>query len=156
MSVAGPGAGERTPSVDGTHRRPDGATDAEIEAAGTVGEAMEYIERARGHLYDLHQLIGRADILFQEAADQLDDAGRSELAARIREEMVGVNVLHGRWTFQIVEEFDDGFWSTARALDSAVRDELTGGRRHVHEAEMKEANRTGGRRGHEATPQDRN
>src|SRR5699024_4719278 len=111
LSVAGPGPGDRTPSVDGTHRRPDGATDAEIEAAGTVGEAMEYIERARGHLYDLHQLIGRADILFQEAADQLDDAGRSELAARIREEMVGVNVLHGRWTFQIVEEFDDGFWS---------------------------------------------
>ncbi|MVZ91081.1 hypothetical protein GQF49_11465 [Microbacter sp. ANSKLAB05] len=154
--MAGPGEGDRTPSVDEAHRRPEGATDAEVEAAGTVGEAMEYIERARGHLYDLHQLIGRADILFQEAADQLAQAGRPELAERIRDEMVGVNVLHGRWTFQIVEEFDDGFWSTARALDSAVRDELTGGRRHVHEAEMKEANRTGGRPGHEATPQDRN
>ncbi|MBB1013174.1 hypothetical protein BXY47_1918 [Dietzia kunjamensis] len=154
--MAGPGDGDRTPSVDEAHRRPEGATDAEVEAAGTVGEAMEYIERARGHLYDLHQLIGRADILFQEAADQLAQAGRPELAERIRDEMVGVNVLHGRWTFQIVEEFDDGFWSTARALDSAVRDELTGGRRHVHEAEMKEANRTGGRPGHEATPQDRN
>jgi len=154
--VAGPGEGDRTPSVDEAHRRPEGATDAEVEAAGTVGEAMEYIERARGHLYDLHQLIGRADILFQEAADQLAQAGRPELAERIREEMVGVNVLHGRWTFQIVEEFDDGFWSTARTLDRAVRDALTGGRRPVHEAEMKEANRTGGRRGHEATPQDRN
>ncbi|USX45666.1 hypothetical protein [Dietzia kunjamensis] len=154
--MAGPGDGDRTPSVDEAHRRPEGATDAEVEAAGTVGEAMEYIERARGHLYDLHQLIGRADILFQEAADQLAQAGRPELAERIRDEMVGVNVLHGRWTFQIVEEFDDGFWSTARTLDRAVRDELTGGRRHVHEAEMKEANRTGGRRGHEATPQDHN
>lgn len=154
--MAGPGEGDRTPSVDEAHRRPEGATDAEVEAAGTVGEAMEYIERARGHLYDLHQLIGRADILFQEAADQLAQAGRPELAERIRDEMVGVNVLHGRWTFQIVEEFDDGFWSTARALDSAVRDKLTGGRRHVHEAEMKEANRTGGRPGHEATPRDRN
>ncbi|WP_407335214.1 hypothetical protein [Dietzia kunjamensis] len=154
--MAGPGEGDRTPSVDEAHRRPEGATDAEVEAAGTVGEAMEYIERARGHLYDLHQLIGRADILFQEAADQLAQSGRPELAERIRDEMVGVNVLHGRWTFQIVEEFDDGFWSTARTLDRAVRDELTGGRRHVHEAEMKEANRTGGRRGHEATPQDHN
>ena len=154
--MAGPGGGDRTPSVDETHRRPVSATDAEIEATGTVGEAMEYIERARGRLYDLHQLIGRADILFQEAADQLAQAGRSQLAERIRDEMVGVNVLHGRWTFQIVEEFDDGFWTTARALDRAVRDEITGGRRHVHEAEMKEGNRTGGRRGHEATPQDRN
>lgn len=143
---------ERTPSVDETHRRPEGATDVEVEAAGTVSEAVEYIERARGRLYDLHQLIGRADLLFQDAADQLDSAGHTELAQRIRTEMVGANVLHGRWTFQMVEEFDDGFWSTARALNRAVSDQLTGGRRHVHEAEMKEHSRTRGRRGHEATP----
>lgn len=146
-----PGQG-RTPSVDEVHRRPARATDAEVEAAGTVGEAVEYIERARGHLYDLHQLIGRADLLFQEAAEQLAEAGRTDLAERLRSEMVGLNVLEGRWTFQIVEEFDDGFWSTAREIDRAVRDELTGGRRHVHEAEMKQANRTAGRSGHEATP----
>ncbi|OAH54127.1 hypothetical protein AYJ66_16150 [Dietzia cinnamea] len=150
------GADNRTPSVDETHRRPEGATDAEVEAAGTVSEALEYIERARGRLYDLHQLIGRADILLQEAADKLDEIGRTELAERIRSEVVGVNVLHGRWTFQMVEEFDDGFWSTAREVDRAVREELTGGRRHVHEAEMKEANRTKGRPGHEATPGDQN
>lgn len=150
------GDDNRTPSVDETHRRPEGATDAEVEAAGTVSEAMEYIERARGRLYDLHQLIGRADILFQEAADQLDGAGRADLAERIRTELVGINILHGRWTFQMVEEFDDGFYSTARGIDRAVRDELTGGRRHVYEAEMKEASRSTGRRGHEATPEDSN
>ena len=140
------------PSVDDDHRRPVGASDAEIEAAGTVGEALEYVERARGRLYDLHQLIGRADLLLQEAADSLDEAGRAELAERIRPEVVGLNVLHGRWTFQMVEEFDDGYWATVREVEKAVRDELTGGRRHVHEAEMKEANRTTGRRGHAATP----
>ncbi|KAA0918532.1 hypothetical protein [Dietzia sp. ANT_WB102] len=161
MAVRGAGADggngeDRAPSVDEAHRRPEGATDAEVEAAGTVGEAMEFIERARGRLYDMHQLIGRADILFQEAADKLEDAGRSELAERIRREMVGINVLHGRWTFQMVEEFDDGFWSTARTLDRAVRSELTGGRRHVHEAEMKESSRTRGRCGHEAVPEDQN
>ena len=150
------GDDNRTPSVDETHRRPEGATDAEVEAAGTVSEAMEYIERARGRLYDLHQLIGRADILFQEAADQLDGAGRADLAERIRTELVGINILHGRWTFQMVEEFDDGFYSTARGIDRVVRDELTGGRRHVYEAEMKEASRSRGRRGHEATPEDSN
>lgn len=150
------GDDNRTPSVDETHRRPEGATDAEVEAAGTVSEAMEYIERARGRLYDLHQLIGRADILFQEAADQLDGAERADLAERIRTELVGINILHGRWTFQMVEEFDDGFYSTARGIDRAVRDELTGGRRHVYEAEMKEASRSRGCRGHEAIPEDSN
>ncbi|MBB1040763.1 MAG: hypothetical protein Q7T31_11310 [Dietzia sp.] len=147
-------SGDRTPSVDETHRRPPGATDAEVEAAGTATEALEYVERARGHLYDLHQLIGRADILYQQAADQLEAVGRTELAELIRTEMVGVNVLHGRWTFQMVEEFDDGFWTTAREVSKAVRDEVTDGRRHVYEAELKERNRSAGTTGHEATPRE--
>lgn len=130
-------AGDRAPSVDETHRRPEGATDDEIEANGLVSEAQEYIERARGRLYDLHQLIGRADLLYQQAADQLEEAGRTELAQRIRTEVVGRNVLQGRWTFQVVEEFDDGFWAATREVSKAVRDELTDGRRHVQEAEMK-------------------
>ena len=151
----GAAGGGRTPSVDETHRRPAGTSDAEIAAAGLVGEAQEYIERARGRLYDLHQLIGRADLLFREAADQLDEAGRTGLAERIRTEVVGLNVLPGRWTFQIVEEFDDGFWAATREVSAAVRDEVTGGRRHVREAEAKQAGRTKGRPGHEATPDDR-
>ena len=149
---AGSSGHGRTPSVDREHQRPARATDAEVEAAGTVSEALEYIERARGHLYDLHQLIGRADLLFQEAAEKLAGIGHPGLADRLTSEMVGLNVLEGRWTFQMVEEFDDGFWTTAREIDRVVRDELTGGRRHVHEAEMKQANRTTGRTGHEATP----
>lgn len=152
---AGAVPGTRTQSVDETHRRPEGATDAEVEAAGTVSEAQEYVERARGRLYDLHQLIGRADLLYQQAADQLEESGHPELAERVRSEMVGVNLLHGRWTFQMVEEFDDGFWTAARELGRAVRDDLMGGRRHVQEAELKESNRTSGRPGHEATPDDK-
>ena len=151
--ISGGTGRDTAPSVDDDHTRPPGASDAEIEAAGTFGEGLEYIERARGRLYDLHQLIGRADLLFQQAADSLDEIGRTELAERIRTEVVGLNVLRGRWTFQMVEEFDDGYWTTVREVDRAVRDELTGGRRHVHEAEMKEANRTAGRPGHEATPE---
>ncbi|MDX2358232.1 hypothetical protein [Dietzia sp. PP-33] len=140
--------------MDEAHRRPPGVTDAEVEAVGTVAEAQEYIERARGRLYDLHQLIGRADLLYQKAADQLRETGHADLAERIRTEVVGLNVLHGRWTFQMVEEFDDGFWTTTREVSHAVRDEVTGGRRHVQEAEVKERNRTKGRPGHEATPID--
>lgn len=155
-AVVGAGSDGRAPSVDDAHRRPPGVTDAEVEAAGTVSEAQEYVERARGRLYDLHQLIGRADILYQQAADQLDEVGRTDLAERIRSEMVGLNILHGRWTFQMVEEFDDGYWATAHELGRAVRDQITDGRRHVFEAELKERSRTRDRRGHEATPDDLN
>ena len=66
--------------------------------------------------------------------------------------MVGRNVLYGRWTFQVVEEFDDNYWSPLRDHERAVRDKLMAGQRHVFEAEMKERRRTDGRPGHEAAP----
>lgn len=53
-----------------------------------------------------------------------------------------MNVLPGRWTFQMVEEFEDGYYATARGLNQDVMDELAGGRRHVYEAEMKRERRT--------------
>ncbi|MDZ4264747.1 MAG: hypothetical protein U1D00_03425, partial [Mycobacterium sp.] len=58
----------------------------------------------------------------------------------------------GRWTFQVVEEFDDAYWSRFRDHERRVRDELLGGARHLHEARMKEQRRTHGRKGHEAGP----
>ncbi|WP_256841617.1 hypothetical protein [Ornithinimicrobium cryptoxanthini] len=140
--------------LDPEHSRPATATDAEIEAAGTVSEALEKIERARGHLYSFHQLIGAADLGFGEGADQLVASGHADLAGRLREELIGLNVVAGRWSFQLVEDFDDGYWTAARELDRAVRDAVTQGRRHVYEAEMKQRRRTHGRSGHEAGPQD--
>ncbi len=123
-----------------------------MEAAGSVSEALEYVERARGHLYSFHQLMGHADLVLGEACDKLRAAGHDAVADRLESDMVGRNVLHGRWTFQIVEEFDDNYWSLFREHERQVRDELQQGVRHVFEAEMKEKRRTKGRPGHEARP----
>ena len=57
-----------------------------------------------------------------------------------------------RWTFQIVEEYDDTYWSVFRVLEKETRDCLTQGRRHLHEAELKEARRTHGHPDHTACP----
>ncbi|KAA0020227.1 hypothetical protein [Antrihabitans cavernicola] len=134
------------------HIRPDGVDDATVAAVGKVSEALETVERARGHLYEFHQLLGHADLQLGDAVDQLRKAGHTEVADRLQEELVGRNVLEGRWTFQIVEEFDDGYWSTFRDLDQHTRDRLMAGKRHVFESEMKEERRTHGRRDHEAVP----
>lgn len=138
--------------MDPDHVRPDGVDDATVEAVGTVSEALEWVERARGRLYDLHQMIGHADFLLDEAADQLEAAGHAGQAARLREELIGRNVLDGRWTFQVVEEFDRLYYEAFRQVEGEVRDALTAGRRHVFEAELKERRRTHGRRGHEHRP----
>lgn len=140
---------------DDAHRRPAGTDDRTVEAAGKVSEAFEWIERARGRLYDFHQMIGRADFLVGDAADLLEGAGHAELARELREDVIGRNVLTGRWTFQIVEEFDETYYRPVAAMDQHVRDALMGGRRHVFEAELKERRRTHGRPGHEALPDDR-
>lgn len=139
-------------AVASGHRRPEGAGDADVAAAGRLTEALETVERARGHLYALHQLIGEADLKLDAALELLREGGHAELADRVQTDLLGRNVLTGRWTFQVVEEFDDGYYARFRAHERAVRDALTGGRRHVHEAEMKEARRTHGRSGHEARP----
>jgi hypothetical protein len=143
-----------TEPPDPGHTRPDGASDELVSATGTLSEALEYVERARGHLYEFHQLTGHADLLLDDVVDGLRAAGAGELADRVSEELIGLNVLPGRWTFQVVEEFDAGYYATFRGLEQDVRDETMAGRRHVLEAELKQRRRTAGRSGHEATPAD--
>ena len=137
---------------DTEHTRPEGATDAAVEAAGNMSEALEKVERARGHLYAFHQLIGEADLGLDEVLEGLRACGEDEVAERLESELLGRNVIPGRWTFQIVEEFDDTYWEVFRAHERAVREALVAGRRHVYESEMKERRRTHGRSGHEARP----
>ena len=137
---------------DPEHVRPEGAPDAAVDAAGKMSEALESLERARGHLYAFHQLIGKADLELDEVLELLEGCGETELAEGIRTDLLGRNVVPGRWTFQLVEEFDDGYWEVFRAHERAVREALVAGRRHVYESEMKERRRTHGRAGHESRP----
>lgn len=138
--------------LDAVHARPDGVPDAVVEAVGKLTEALERVERARGALYEFHQLVGGADALLDDVVAGLDGSGHHELADRIRHELIGLNVLPGRWTFQVVEEFDAGYYATFRELERAAREQAMAGRRHVFEAEMKQRRRTPGRAGHESTP----
>ncbi|HVF75655.1 MAG TPA: hypothetical protein VM938_11455 [Acidimicrobiales bacterium] len=73
----------------------------------------------------------------------------------MREEVIGRNVLDGRWTFQVVEEFDAVYFQAAADAERRVRDELLGGRRHGFEAELKQKRRTPRRPGHESLPPSR-
>ena len=124
--------------------------DLTVEALGKLSEALETVERARGHLYSMHQLTGTADFQLDEAVSLLMQAGHVEWAERVQKELIGRNVTPGHWTFQLVEEYDDGYWSELRALEREAREKLAGGRRHLYEAELKERRRTHGRSGHEA------
>ena len=137
---------------DAAHRRPDGVDDATVEAVGKVSEAVEWLERARGALYDFHQMLGHVDFQMSDAEGMLRTAGHTEIADLIDREVVGRNVLDGRWTFQIVEEFEDLYYDFVKSVERQVRDSLMDGKRHVFEAELKERRRTPGLSGHESRP----
>ena len=139
--------------VTGVRARPLGVDDATVEAVGAVSEALEWVERARGLLYEFHQLMGHADLLLGEACDKLREAGHTDIAGTVERQVVGRNVLYGRWTFQVVEEFDDNYWSVFRDCERHVRGELQHGVRHMFEAEMKERRRSHGKHGHESRPE---
>lgn len=136
------------------HRRPDGTSDETVAALGKLSEALEAVEEARGHLYTFHRRSGTADLMLGDAVAMLREAGHGELADEIDRVLVGRNVVSGRWTFQIVEDYDDGYYATFRSLEQLAREQLVGGKRHLYEAEMKEDRRTDGLPGHEATPED--
>jgi hypothetical protein len=131
--------------------RPD-LDDTTVEGLGKLSEALEAAEHARGLLYGFHRLTGTADLTLQEAVRLLRDAGHTELADDLDRDLVGRNVIADRWTFQIVEDYDANYWSTFRAFDERARTELADGNRHVHEARMKQRERTPGHLRHEAGP----
>jgi hypothetical protein len=135
----------------------DGAStdiDGVAPAVGRVTEALETIERARGHLYSFHQLTGRADLQLDEAVRRLREMGHADLAQHISCELIGRNVLPGRWSFQVVEEYDDGYYRCFKETERLVRTRLADGRRHVHEMGLKEQRRTVGNPAHTASPGD--
>ncbi|MBF4582188.1 hypothetical protein ITJ54_05840 [Curtobacterium sp. VKM Ac-2865] len=139
---------------DAAHQVPEGVSEETVEALGALSAALEVLEHARGYLYGFHRLTGKADLGFGDAVEQLRKAGHTELADRVDTELIGRNVIEGRWTFQIVEDYDDGYYALAKDLERTARDDLAGGRRHLLEAGMKEDRRTRAQRHHEATPAD--
>lgn len=121
--------------------------DATVEALGKVSEALEYVHRVRGAFYELHQLMGRADDLFGDAVQMLRNAGHEQAADLLALEVVGRNVLPGKWTFEVVEQFDDTYYLPVVDVERRIREELAGGTRHMYESNLKTRRRSGRRPG---------
>jgi hypothetical protein len=118
-------------------RRPDGTSDAVVEALGKLSEALEVVEEARGHLYAFHRRCGTADLTLGEAVDALRAAGLEELAGQLDEVLVGRDLFEDMWTFQIVEAYDENYWRVFREMEAHARAVAGVEDRHVYEAEMK-------------------
>ncbi|WP_350277905.1 hypothetical protein [Kribbella sp. HUAS MG21] len=129
-------------------KRPDDVDGPTVEAVGAFTLAMETVIRARGALYEFHQLTGKADNELIRAVGLLRDAGHGRVADELEREIVGRNVNDRRWTFQIVEDYEQTYYEPWVERHRRVRDELLDGRGHQREAEMKRRRSTPGEPGH--------
>ena len=118
--------------------RAAGVPEPSLEAAHQVEVAAEWVERAFGSLLDAHHETGHAQELLLEAADALAAAGHEALAREARA-VAALDAVHGRWTYQMVDEYRSHLLGPLRALDAGVRAEITGGARHCREARQKAA-----------------
>jgi hypothetical protein len=138
---AGSDARQRGSAMTATAAAVGDGEEMTVDAVGKATEALEYVERARGHLYAFHQLIGRADFLFEESSLLLAESGHREEADELWRNVVGRDVLEGRWTFEIVERFDDDYYQAARSEVVRLEERLVEGRRHAHEEVLRQRRR---------------
>jgi hypothetical protein len=57
-------------------------------------------------------------------------------------------------SFQVIEDYEDGYYRCFKDIEQPVRDRLVGGRRHAYEMTLKERRRTVGHPAHTASPTD--
>ncbi len=117
--------------------RPAGMDDATVEALGKVSEALEIVDHARGLLYAFHRHCGMADLTLQEGVRLMREAGHVEVADELEQVLVGRDIIKDRWSFQVIEDYDQSYWEVFRAMERRARRRLGGSEPHVYEAEMK-------------------
>jgi hypothetical protein len=112
-----------------TGKQPD-LTDAERAALHDLRLGLEHIHRGYGHLLAFHHQIGHAMDRFEDARDH------DEFANRLRDERLPAGVVDDRWTYELVEAFENGFLADTTAFEQAIRDALADGADHVTEREQ--------------------
>lgn len=112
-------------------------TAAEKEALHDCRLAVEHVHRAYGYLLGFHHRIGHAMDAFAAAEGTLREAGHDDLADELRDRHLPAGPVDDRWTYELVESFEDGFLAAVASFDERIREDLSGGRRHVAEAEQK-------------------
>ena len=126
----------------GERSRPEDLTETEREALHEVELGVERLHRAHGHLVAFHHNTGRAMDHLAHAEGLLRECSYSKLADELRDEHLPRGVVEGcdpdrapagRWSYAVLEDFQDSFFDSVVAFGERVTEQVAGGLRHAHE-----------------------
>jgi hypothetical protein len=113
-------------------------TETERTAIHRVELGLEWLHRAHGALVAFHHKTGHAMDHLAAAEELFRETGHDELADRLRDELLPRGVVPrddgpGRWTYELLEAFEEDLYADARTFEAAARGTVTDGRRHAAE-----------------------
>jgi hypothetical protein len=126
--------------MDETEQSADGdLTAGEREALHQVELGLEWLHRAHGHLVEFHHNTGHAMDHLADAESALRDCGYDDLADALAEQYLPRGVIdEDRWSYDVLECFQEGFLTDVSTFESTVRAEVADGRRHVAERQQEQ------------------
>lgn len=126
-------------AIDDSRGDPTALDETERQALHRVTLGMEWLRRAHGRLLSFHHNTGHAMDHFAAAEQLLDEAGYEELAAAIRTQHLPSGVVDDRWSYDVVETFEEGVLADIEAFEAEAREEIADGRHHVAERVQEQA-----------------
>ena len=128
------------PPRDGDSEPVPDLSDADCAALHEVELALEWFQRAQGQLLAFHHATGHGMDHLREGERLLRESGRDDLADAVRDDLLPHGVVDDdRWSYDVVENYQDTLLAEARRLERRVRTELADGQRHVQERRQERA-----------------
>ncbi|WP_276251367.1 hypothetical protein [Haloarcula rara] len=107
--------------------------ETELSALHEAELGVEWLRRAHGSLVEVHHATGHAMDHLHDAETMLREAGHTDLADQLREELLPVGAIEDRWTYDLLETFESGILEDVTGYERQVREELADGERHITE-----------------------
>jgi hypothetical protein len=107
--------------------------EAERVALHRAELGVEWLRRAHGSLVEFHHATGHAMDHLYEAEATLREAGHTELADQLRDELLPSGAVEDRWTYDILEAFEAGLLADVTGYERRARGKLADGERHITE-----------------------
>jgi hypothetical protein len=115
-------------------------SESERSALHQVELGIEWLHRAHGALVEFHHNTGHAMDYFARAEELFREAENEALADALRDEHLPRGVVDGdRWSYDLLEDFDEGFLCEMVDFEESARQSVSDGQRHVAERAQERA-----------------